>query len=259
MPVFDSHICSRQLSYLSLTLHANPISNPGPILNPNPTLVHLLSTFSGVSLVDAIGAYLRVCAGLETAHGQGLAPGLGPGSGLAPGPGHGAAQGLGLGMGKAKYVGINGFATLRQQPNNNVIDNNNNSNSSSNDSNNNSGSSSHYHYVHVVKMKVGDIDGSGHLEDAARVSAYVDNVLGLVSAPWQGLAQEAEVGVAGLTSSSSSSSPSSLGRWLRLDANRSWTLSQVLPHMSSHANDTLAPVLFPVLALALALCYNTPP
>ena len=118
----------------------------------------VLSHPLGVSLVDAIGAYLRVCAGLA-AQGQGLAPAPAPGPGLGPWPV----------MRKAEYVGINGFATLRQHPSsssssNTTTTSNNNSSSNNNTTSITAATIRHHHHrvVHVVKMKVRDV-GLNHI------------------------------------------------------------------------------------------------
>ena len=139
-------------------------------------LLHALARGLGVSLVDAAGAYLHYFPS--------------PPSEAAP-----EALPTANGAQRTSHVGINGFATLRHGGAPALP----------------SPSTSSTRTPAVVKMKVGDVDGRGHLDDAVRVNACVAATVGET-------ANGNETGHGGNV----------MGQlpWLRLDANRSWTVAQ---------------------------------
>jgi hypothetical protein len=150
-------------------------------------LLHALARGLGVSLVDAVGAYLY----------HSSSP---PSEAAAP-----EALPTAIGAQRTSHVGINGFATLRHGGAPALP-------SPSTSSTRTPAPARQPPAAAVVKMKVGDVDGRGHLDDALRVNACVAATVGEAAN--------------GNDSGQGGDVMGPLLPWLRLDANRSWTVAQ---------------------------------
>ena len=201
-------------------------------------LLHALARGAGVSLVDAVGAYLSAprqeTRGTSTAPAPPAPPPPPPPPAAPPPAASAAAPPVGQ---RVSHVGINGFATLRHSSTPTPTPTRPSPSPASAAAPRPAGTAttrthSHSHSrtpaarpLAVVKMKVGDVDGCGHLSDAARVCAYVADALdaaGLGDGFPQGDAASAASAAGPAVGRGAGEGPP----WLRLDANRSWSVAQ---------------------------------
>ena len=192
-------------AYRALAEHIGPISNP-VAFGLQQCVLHALSQITGVCLLDCIG--MLMTKGTHT-------------------------------LKRSSHVSINGFASMRDKKKDPpaLLS----TSTSTNPHTAVSSSRTTLQRRPILKLKVGNADGTGCFNDAQRVNELVaqslnesDTTAGTGSGTEAGTGTEGEIGT-GTEGETGTGAGTRIGagsgaevRWLRLDANQSWSVDQAI-------------------------------